>query len=381
MMRYFDYSASCPLDQDAANLYVKMATELYGNTSSLHDIGGQAASLLDNCRETFARLLGVDKKGLFFTSGGSESNFLAIEALLTAPKREGKHIITTLAEHSSIHGSLKRLENDGYEVTLLPFSANGVVEIESLKEAIRPDTILVTVQHTNSEIGTIQPIEEISVVCHEHNIHFHCDFVQGLGKSDSRQLSRLISSFSFSSHKFYGPKGVGGVFIQPSIHWKPFFPGTSHEGGLRPGTLNLPGIVAMTVACEKTIGMMTDLNQKYQMFREALLERLVPINHLLTIHGSTGDEQFPGIVGLSIAGMEGQWLMLECNRLGFAISTGSACATGKQNPSRAMQALGISGKAAKEFARISFGRMTTKEEVEMLGDTIVRIVHEFNGRK
>jgi cysteine desulfurase len=380
-MKYFDYAASCPLDQDAAKLYVEMATENFGNTSSLHDIGGQAASLLDHCRETFARMLGVDKRGLYFTSGGSESNFLAIEALLNAPKRKGQHIITTLAEHSSIHSSLRRLESYGYELTLLPFDSNGLVNIESLQQAIRPDTVLVVIQHTNSEIGTIQPVEAIADICQEHDIHFHCDFVQGLGKWDSRRIAHLVSSFSFAGHKFYGPKGVGGLFIQPSINWQPFFPGTTHESGLRPGTVNLPGIVAMTVAAEKTIGQMTELNTKFNMLRELLLEKLTPIENVLTIHGSTGTEQFPGIIGLSIAGMEGQWLMLECNRLGYAISTGSACASGKQNPSRAMQAIGITGKTAKEFARISFGRMTTKEDVEMLGDTIVRIAREFNRGK
>jgi cysteine desulfurase len=376
-MKYFDYAATCPLDKDAADIYLKMATDFFGNSSSLHDVGGQSAQLLENCRDTFARLLGVEKKGLFFTSGGSESNFLAIEALLTAPKKSGKHIITSIAEHSSIHGTLKRLEQNGYEVTKLPFTSSGMVSIEALKEAIREETVLITIQHTNSEIGTIQPLEAISKLCQEYDIHFHCDFVQGLGKSDSMKLTKQVSSFSFSSHKFYGPKGIGGVYIQPNINWSPFFPGTSHESGLRAGTVNLPGIVAMTVAAEKTIGQMTESRIRFLKLREVFIQSLEPIKEILTIHGVLGDNQFPGIVGFSIEGIEGQWLMLECNRLGFAISTGSACSAGMQNPSKTMQALGITGKKGKEFVRVSFGRSTQVEEVEKLGHTIVNITRAF----
>jgi cysteine desulfurase len=379
-MKYFDYAASSPLDKDAAAIYVKMATEVFGNSSSLHDMGGQSSQLLENCRETFARLLGVQSKGLFFTSGGSESNFLAIEALLTSVKKPGKHIITTMAEHSSIHSTLKRLEGEGYEITLLPLSPSGVLNTEEFKSALREDTVLVTIQHTNSEIGTIQPIEEISKICQQQQIHVHCDFVQGLGKSDSSQLAKLVSSFSFSSHKFYGPKGVGGVYIQPSIRWTSFYPGTSHESGLRPGTVNLPAIVAMTVAAEKAIEKRTETVNRFTSLRESFLKVLEPIADQLTVHGSTGEEQYPGIVGISIEGIEGQWLMLECNRLGFAISTGSACSAGLQSPSKTMQAIGLVGKTAKEFVRISFGNMTTIEDVEKLGNSIVSITHAFKNR-
>jgi cysteine desulfurase len=377
-MKYFDYAASCPLDQDAAQVYVKMATEFFGNSNSLHDLGGQSAQLLENCRETLARFICVNQKGLFFTSGGSESNFLAIEALLSASKKSGSHIITTLAEHSSIHGTLKRLEKQGYEITYLPFHTSGVICIDSLEKAIRKETVLITVQHTNSEIGTIQPIEEISKICQQHNLHLHCDFVQGFGKSDHRKLAQLVSSFSFSSHKFYGPKGMGGLYIQPNINWTPFFPGTSHENGLRPGTVNVPAIAAMTVAAEKVIGQMSETESKFLQLRETFIRMLDPIQEKVTIHGSSGKEQTPGIIGLSIAGIEGQWLMLECNRLGFAISTGSACQAGMQSPSKTMQALGFTGKKAKEFVRISFGLKTSLEDVEKLGHNIVNITHAFS---
>lgn len=376
-MKYFDFAATSPLDQDAANVYIKLATQVFGNTSSLHDIGGQSTQVLENCRETMAKFLGVDKKGLYFTSGGSESNFLAIQALLSAPKKDGKHIITGIAEHTSIHATLKKLEQEGYEVTTLPFSATGVIDIQKLKEAIRDDTVLITIQHTNSEIGTIQPIAEISEICHEHNLYFHSDFVQGIGKIDISCLSQRVSSFSFSSHKFYGPKGVGGVFIDPKINWISYYPGTSHEGGLRPGTVNLPGIAAMTVALEKAVGQLEETNKRLAILREAFIGSLEPIKDFVTIHGAQAEHQNPGIIGISIDGIEGQWLMLECNRLGFAISTGSACQSGKQAPSKTMVALGISGKKAKEFTRISLGQNTSLEDVEKLGQNIAHIVNYF----
>ncbi|MFD2446203.1 IscS subfamily cysteine desulfurase [Bacillus sp. CGMCC 1.16607] len=376
-MKYFDYAATCPLDQDAAEAYIQIATDYFGNSSSLHDIGGRSAQLLDNCRKTLARILGVNEKGLFFTSGGSESNFLAIEALLSATKKKGNHIITTIAEHSSIHGTLKRLEKEGFEITYLPFSKNGIVSLDILQQSIRSETILIAIGHTNSEIGTIQPIEEIAILCKKENILFHCDFVQGFGKADSSKLFEQISSFSFSSHKFYGPKGTGGVFIQPNINWTSFFPGTTHEFGLRPGTINVPAIAAMTVAAEKIIKHQSERLVKFSQLRERFIETLKPICDRITIHGSSGHEQSPGIIGLCIDGIEGQWLMLECNRFGFAISTGSACQSGMQAPSKTMQAIGLTGKKAKEFIRISFGNATTLEEVAELGHKIVTITRDF----
>ncbi|WP_442595207.1 IscS subfamily cysteine desulfurase [Neobacillus sp. D3-1R] len=378
-MIYLDYAATCPLDKDAADAYIQVSTQFFGNTSSLHDIGGGAAQLLENCRETIAHLVDLDKRGFYFTSGGSESNVLAIEALLTATKKKGKHIITSIAEHSSIHSALKRLEKDGYEITYLPYLSSGIIDLDTLLKEIRSDTVLITIQHTNSEIGTIQPLEEISTICSKRDIYFHSDFVQAFGKSDIRKIARLVDSFSFSSHKFYGPKGVGGVYINPTIHWTSFFPGTSHEKGLRPGTVNLPGIASMTVAAEKAIHHLEERNRHFSNLREVFIHGLEPIQKKVTIYGTDKNgNQYPGIIGLSIDGIEGQWLMLECNRLGFAISTGSACQAGMQSPSKTISALGITGKKAKEFARISFGRLTTADEVKQITHTIVNIALAFS---
>ncbi|MGG3469277.1 IscS subfamily cysteine desulfurase [Neobacillus pocheonensis] len=378
-MIYFDFAATTPLDSEAAEVYLKVATEFFGNSSSLHDIGGQSAALLENCREELASLLGVDKKGLFFTSGGSEGNFLAIEALLSAPVKIGKHIISGMAEHSSIHGALNRLELAGYEITLLPLDASGRMDVEALMNAIKSETILVAIQHVNSEIGTIQPIEAIAEICKANQIHFHSDIVQSFGKIDLKNIAPLVSSFSFSGHKIYGPKGIGGVYINPLINWNPFFPGGSHEGGFRPGTVDVPAIAAMTVAAQKIIRDIPENQHKFSLLRQAFLETLTPIkDRVIVYEGEESHTQLPNIIGLRIAGIEGQWTMLECNRLGFAISTGSACQVGMQSPAKVAQALGLSNQEAKEFNRISFGTSSTIEEVVKLGESIVKIAQEFS---
>ncbi|NWQ40174.1 IscS subfamily cysteine desulfurase [Bacillus sp. EB106-08-02-XG196] len=374
-MIYFDFAATTPLDPEAAEVFVQASTEYFGNSSSLHDIGGQSQDLLENCREELANLLGINKKGLYFTSGGSEGNFLAIEALLSAPKKPGKHIIAGLAEHSSIHGVLNRL--DGYSITYLPLNSSGLIDVAELERNITPETVLVALQHVNSEIGTIQPIEEIARICREHDIYFHSDFVQSFGKIDVRSLIQLVSSFSFSGHKIYGPKGVGGVYIDPAISWRPFFPGGSHEKGFRPGTVNVPAIAAMTAAAQKIHGNMEQNYDKFLEFRAAFMESLNPIKEFVHIHQAESVSQLPSIIGLRISRIEGQWMMLECNRNGFAISTGSACQIGMQSPAKVTQALGLTPKEAKEFIRISFGNSTKREDVVKLGETIVDIIKNF----
>ncbi|MDF2790289.1 MAG: cysteine desulfurase [Neobacillus sp.] len=374
-MIYFDFAATTPLDSEAAEVFVQASTEFFGNASSLHDVGGQSQDLLENCREELANLLGINKKGLYFTSGGSEGNFLAIEALLSAPKKAGKHIIAGIAEHSSIHGVLYRLE--GYSITYLPLNSSGLIDIDELKRAITPETVLVTVQHVNSEIGTIQPIGEIARICREHDIHFHSDFVQSFGKIELKKIAPLVSSFSFSGHKIYGPKGVGGVYVDPSISWRAFFPGGSHERGFRPGTVNVPAIASMTAAAQKIHDQLVQSHDQFLELRAILVKSLDPIKEFVHIFEAAADSQLPSIIGLRISGIEGQWMMLECNRYGFAISTGSACQIGMQTPAKVTQALGLSPQEAKEFIRISFGKTTQRKDVVKLGETIVEIVNNY----
>ncbi|MDZ5470832.1 IscS subfamily cysteine desulfurase (plasmid) [Bacillus sp. 31A1R] len=373
-MKYFDYAASCPLDKNAGEAYIKAATEYFGNSRSLHDIGSAANQLLESCRQEIASLLGVQKDGIYFTSGGSESNFLALHSLLSGKNKQGKHIISGVAEHSSVQSTLESLKQDGYEITLLSFDQEGFIDIEELKKEIREDTVLVTIQHVNPEIGTIQPIDEISNLCKQHSILFHSDTVQSFGKLELKNLSQQVDALSISGHKFYGPKGIGAVYLNPKLNWLPFYPGTSHEYGFRPGTLNVPAIVGMTVAAQKAYQSLNEYHEQFFQLREKLLSVLEPMAEQITFYNADCHRQLPSTFGLRLKGLEGQFVMLECNRHGYAISTGSACQTGKQSASKTMRALNIPEKEAKEFIRISFGRDTTEEDITELGHTILEII-------
>lgn len=372
-MKYLDFAATSPLDEEAANVYVRIATQYYGNSNSLHDIGEEARTLLENCRMEFSKMLGVEKEGIYFTSGGSESNFLAIEALLTAKIKPGSHIITSLAEHSSIHNHLNRLIEQGYTVTKLPFNSSGIINTELFEQTIQKDTVLAIIQHGNSEIGSIQPITEIGRICKEKNILLHSDCVQTFGKLDVRNITPIIDSLSISGHKFYGPKGIGVAYIRPQLNITAFFKNTTHEKGFRPGTVNVPAITAMVVAAKKAFDLIEQNHKKCVELRADLIKALEPIKDYFTIFGGASDTQLPNIIGMSMDGIEGQWVLLECNRNGFAISTGSACHTGLLTPAQAMIALNITGKKAKEYFRISFSKDTTHEDLQALAHLLINI--------
>lgn len=373
-MIYFDYAATCPLDDEAANTYVKTATQFYGNSKSLHDVGSTANVLLENCRKELAKLLNVEKEGLYFTSGGSESNYLAIQSLLSSKQKNGKHIITGLAEHSSVKGTFEKLELSGYKVTYLPLSQDGLIDIDNLRSHVKSDTVLISIQTVNPEIGSIQPIKEIGEICREKEILFHSDFVQGFGKMNLEAGLEYLDSFSLSGHKIFGPKGIGAAYISPAIHWKPYYQNASHENGLRPGTLNVPAIAAMTVAAQKCYTRLNQDAEHYRRLRKLFIKETQHISSKIIIYDLPEHLQLPSTLGMRIKGMEGQWVMLECNRAGYALSTGSACQSGMDTPSKTMKAMGVPDKDAKEFIRISFGRDTSEQDVKGLALALIKLV-------
>jgi cysteine desulfurase len=368
-MKYFDYAATTSLDPDAASTYVEIACKYFGNSNSLHDMGDTASRIVENCRDEWGRLINVDKNGIYFTSGGTESNFLILHSLLMGTKKEGKHLITSTAEHASIHSAMHVLADKGYEITYLPLSKTGLIDTRLLEETIRPDTVLVSIQHVNSEIGAIQPIKEISTICKRYHILFHSDMVQSFGKIEVKEVTPYVDALSLSSHKFYGPKGVGIAYINPNVPWIPIVLNGSHENGFRSGTVNTAGIASMTVAAQKACSTISKNETKLSKFRK-LFTKMIP-KESVTIFECT--DQYPGIIGLRAKGIEGQWLMLECNRRGFAISTGSACQVGKQAPSKTMEAFGLAVQEAKEFVRISMGKDTKEDDVRDLANTIKQL--------
>lgn len=376
-MIYLDYAATTPIDQHALDIYVKASKKYFGNPSSLHDIGSEADEMLTVCRKEFANLIGGED-GVYFTSGGSESNILAIRSLIDGNKAKGNHLITTEVEHSSVYNLFKQLETEGYDVTYLPIDSDGQIKFDSLEEAIQENTILASIHHGNSEIGAVQPLEEIGYLLHKHDVIFHADCVQTFGKIPIDVKKYYLDSLSVSSHKIYGPKGVGACYINPKVKWQPQQAGTTHESGFKPGTVNVPGILSFIGAAQLAISKLVDNKKKHERLRAFLKEKLIQINHEITVYGESTNN-LPGIVGLTISGIQGQYVMLECNRNDIAISTGSACQVGQQSPSRTMLSIGKSEDEAKQFIRISFGSETEEAHIDKLVNVFQHITEKVKG--
>ncbi|WP_226544928.1 IscS subfamily cysteine desulfurase [Bacillus thuringiensis] len=373
MMIYLDYAATTPMSEEALHTYMKAASQYFGNEQSLHDIGGTASSLLQVCRKTFADMIGGKEQGVFFTSGGSESNYLAIQSLLKA--RSEKHIITTPMEHASIRSYFQSLQSEGYTITEIPVDKSGVIHLDDLESAITENTVLASIQHGNSEIGTVQNIAEIGALLKKYNVLFHSDCVQTFGKLPINVFEMGIDSLSVSAHKIYGPKGVGACYINPQARWKQIFPGTSHEKGFRPGTVNVPGIAAFLTAAENILKNQQKESLRFKELRSYFLRHLQALPLEIQVEGHS-TSCLPHIVGVTIKGIEGQYTMLECNRHGIAISTGSACQVSKQEPSKTMLAIGKTYEEAKQYVRFSFGQQTTKDQI----DTTIHALHTIGNQ-
>ncbi|MBE1553668.1 IscS subfamily cysteine desulfurase [Sporosarcina limicola] len=377
-MIYFDYAATTPLHPDASRVFSTLSERCYGNTSSLHDVGGEAQNMLTYCRKEFAELLDVSSAGIYFTAGGTESNLLSIISLAKANRQRGTHIVTTAGEHPSVDSALEYLKQDGFSITVVPFDRNGIVNLSLFEKAIQNDTILASVQHINPEIGTIQPLERIANILKGRTILLHSDCVQSFGKLDLKPITKIVDSLTVSSHKVYGPKGVGAAYIHPRHRLVPVFPGFVHEAGFRGGTVNVPGIAAFVTAAKLAEENMSR-KQDFLKFREAFFDKINPFKELFTIYEAHEPaSQLSQIIGIGVKNVEGQLVMLKLNRYGFAISTGSACQVGQQHASKAMLALQVDPQKAREFIRISFGQSTTMEGVQLLADHLIQIAQQVH---
>lgn len=375
-MIYLDYAAGAPMSEEALHVYTEVARSYCGNPISLHDIGTAAAQILETSRAQFAALIGGQKEGLYFTAGGSESNELALESLINAHKEKGNHLITTMIEHSSIYHFFKKKESEGYEVTYLPVDCLGRVDPLDVKQAIRESTIVASIHYGNGEIGTIQPIEEIGGIFKAAGVVFHSDCAQTFGKIPLNLNELPLDSISISSPKVYGPKGVGAVYIRPEVRWLPKIAGTTHESGFRPGTVNVPGVAAFAASAKEVINGMMLESDRLSALRANFIEKLKESGHTISVEGHP-DAHLPHILALRPRGIEGQLTMLEMNRLGYAISTGSACLAGQSNPPRVMKALGLSDMEAKEYIRLSFGKETTLEQIDGASAALMNVLDRF----
>ncbi|ARI78967.1 IscS subfamily cysteine desulfurase [Halobacillus mangrovi] len=369
MTTYFDYAATCPIQEEALEAYIRGSREFYGNTSSLHDAGTKASALLEHCRKTFSTLINAEAEGIYFTSGGTESNIIGLQALLDA--HPGNHIIASDAEHSSIQNLLTKFEQEGYEVSRVPLTSAGFVDVNQLEELMSKDTAIVTIQHVNADIGTIQPIQRIHSLCKKWGSLFHSDCVQSFGKIDLTAITPYLDSLSISSHKVYGPKGVGAVYIRPSLSFMPLLPNTTHESGVRAGTLNTPGVAGFTVAAEHCVHTLEEHQTIIQKHKEYFLELMGEVSSELTIFGELNEVP---ILGLGIDGTDGQWTMLEANRKGYAFSTGSACQARSDGPPKTLLSMGVSEQEAKTFIRLSFSHLHSKEDIEGLAMCLKKVI-------
>jgi cysteine desulfurase len=373
MYVYADNAATTQVSQRALDAMVPCFTQYYGNASSLHTVGQEAAEQLQKARETVARLLNADPKEIYFTSGGSEADNQAILTAATLGAKKGKkHIISTAFEHHAVLHTLEKLEKQGYEVTLLDVHENGVVTAQQVAEAIREDTALVTVMFANNEIGTLQPIAEIGAVCREKGVLFHTDAVQAVGHVPVDVKAMNIDMLSLSGHKFYGPKGVGALYCKKGIALQNLIEGGQQERGKRGGTENIPGIVGMTAAMEEAVENL-DKNMAYvTALREKLIAGLSTIPHS-RLNGDR-DARVPGTINFCFEGIEGESLLLLLDAKGVAASSGSACTSGSLDPSHVLLALGLPHDVAHGSLRLSIGEHNTEEEIDHIISVVPGVV-------
>ncbi|MGG1616747.1 IscS subfamily cysteine desulfurase [Paenibacillus sp. NRS-1782] len=371
-MIYLDYAASTPMCDEALNMYNTLNKEMFGNASSLHDAGGHAAYALDYSRQRIADMIGGQKEGVYFTTGGTESNMLAVQSILNGLPQHKKHWIISALEHHSMYNLAALLERQGYELTIVQPDKAGRITRDILLPYLREDTGLVSVQHANSETGLIQDLAALSPLLRDRGIFLHSDAVQTFGNIPIDVAALGVDAISISSHKVYGPKGVGAVYLRPGTPWRPVYPDTLHENGFRPGTVNVPGIAAFVAAAEMMTQQMELHQERYaalrQYFFNKIQQRSIPLR--LAAQENNMIERLSHILGCFFHGYEGQYVMLECNRSGVCISTGSACSAGHHEPSPALQALGASGREALQFIRISFGKTTTAGDLDVLVDIL-----------
>ena len=374
MMRiYADHAATTKMSRTAISAMLPYLEEIYGNPSSLHTAGQQAAEALTCARERIAARLGCTAREITFTSGGSEADNQAILSAAKLGERKGKkHIISTAFEHHAVLHTLAALEKQGFEVTLLDVHETGLVTPEQVKNALRPDTCLVTVMYANNEVGTIQPIAEIGAICREAGVLFHTDAVQAAGHLPIHVVEQNIDMLSLSAHKFNGPKGVGVLYARKGILLQNVIYGGGQERGKRAGTENIPAIMGMAAALEEACDSMEEANIRVTAMRDRLIEGLSSIPH----SALNGDavSRLPGNVNFCFEGIEGESLLLLLDDKGICASSGSACTSGSLDPSHVLLALGRPHEVAHGSLRLTLSHENTMEEVEYMIQAVTEVV-------
>jgi cysteine desulfurase len=384
MAVYLDYNATTPVAPAVLEAMLPFLADNFGNAGSVHSAGQRARAAVDGARESVAALIGAKPSEIVFTSGGTEADNLAIFGSLggtvAASAKPRKHIITTSIEHHAILHSCEELERHGIDVTVVPVgrgpNSQGVVDAEDIRRALRPETVLITVMHANNELGTVQPIEEISRIAAEAGVRFHCDGVQSAGKVPL-DVNRLgVDLLSISAHKFYGPKGVGALYVRTGTNLTPRFFGGHAERDRRPGTENVPGIIAIGKAAELARKLLAEDAARIAPLRDRLESALLERIPSARVNGDLA-HRVPNTTNISFPGAAGEALLIALDLQGVECSTGAACSSGSTEPSHVLTAAGLSRDDARASLRFSLGRPTTAAEIDRAVEAIPSVVERI----
>jgi cysteine desulfurase len=375
---YMDHSATAPMAPQVLEAMLPYFSEKFGNASSLHSFGREAKEALEESREKVAGLLEADPEEVVFTSGGTESDNLALKGIAYRSREKGlgNHIITTAIEHPAILETCRKLENQGFSITYLPVTRDGLVDLEVLESAIRKETILISVMHANNEIGTIQPLEDIGKIAEEKEIYFHTDAVQTAGKIPIDVQKMELDLLSISAHKLYGPKGIGALYVRKGTRLDSIIQGGGHERNLRSGTENIPGIVGLARAAELAQQDMMIESERLLRLRDRLAGLVLDQAKDAWINGTMA-ERLPSNLNFGFRYIEGESLLMFLDSKGIAVSTGSACSSHKLEPSHVLMALGLRPEECHGSLRITMGRSNTEQDVDYVAKSIVEAVERF----
>lgn len=370
---YLDNNATTKTDEEVVKAMLPYLSENYGNPSSIYKIGRENRKAVEEAREKVAKALNCEVNEIYFTSGGSESDNTAIRGIAYSYKNKGNHIITSKIEHPAVLETCKQLEKEGFEVTYIGVKENGIIDVKELEAAITPATTLITIMFANNEIGTIQPIKEIGEIAKKNNIIFHTDAVQAVGtiKIDVKELN--IDALSLSAHKFYGPKGIGALYVKKGTQFNKFIKGGHQERNKRAGTENVAGIVGLGKAIELAYQDLEEHNQKIKELRDYYVEEITKRIPYIKINGDK-EKRLVGNSNISFRFIEGEGLLLNLDLKGICASSGSACTSGSLDPSHVLLAIGLPHEIAHGSLRISVGKYNTKEEIDYVIESLVEIV-------
>ena len=373
---YLDNSATTKLDKEVLKEMLPYLQENYGNPSSAYRIGRENKAIIEDARKQVAKVLNANTEEIYFTSGGSESDNMALKGVAFANQDKGRHIITSKIEHPAVLDTCKELERHGFEITYINVDKNGIVDLKQLETSIREDTILISIMFANNEIGTIEPIKNIGMIAKQYNILFHTDSVQAIGniKIDVKELG--IDLLSLSAHKFYGPKGIGALYVRDGINFRKYLNGGHQERNKRAGTENVAGIVGLGKAITLAYNNFEDKNKYLYNLRTYLINEIKNNIPDIRINGDI-EKRLQGNINISVNGVEADNILTELDKRGIFISTGSACTTGSIESSHVLKAIGLSDTEAHSSIRISLGKYNTKDELKHFSKELKEIIENL----